>query len=97
MVQLRSRMVSYQGLREGEAGVVFNGCSFSYAGRVSSSELLYNTVPTVNTVWYTYTFAKKADFMLNALTLIKKKKWNRKHQESGSSDKKSTKRYSTLT
>ena len=73
MVQLRSRMVSYQGLREGEAGVVFNGCSFSYAGRVSSSELLYNTVPTVNTVWYTYTFAKKADFMLNALTLIKKK------------------------
>ena len=89
-------MVSYQGLREGEAGVVFNGCSFSYAGRVSSSELLYNTVPTVNTVWYTHTFAKKVDFMLILLPWFKKKR-NRKHQESGSSVKKSTKRYSTLT
>ena len=66
-------MVSSQGLQEGEAGVVFNGCSFSYAEWVSSKELLYGTVPTVNTVQYTETFAKKVDFMLNALILILKK------------------------
>lgn len=62
-------MVIARGWREGETS-----CSMviklSYARRVSSRDLLYNTVPRVDAMLYTHKFGKRLHIMLNGLTTI---------------------------